>query len=103
MAYAISHPEYSFGNELTGRSANRIRYNYEKDILVERKLTSLADEKLEISSDNVMPGSISVNIIDNIGMPQLGLAIRYAKEQYRKESIDKFVELFMRAVRFLEE
>ena len=103
IAYGIAHTEYSLPEDMVGDMSDMVRFNYQKDTLVDASNNPLAAGKLETETDNVMPGSISVNLIDNEGEEKLHFAIRYAKHAYRKERIEAFAKLFMKAVQFLEE
>ena len=104
MAFGIAHTEYSLPEDMIGDTSNMVRFNYEKDILVDStKGNPLVAEKLSKRGDNMMTGSVSVNIIDNKEEEKLHLGIRYAKKAYSQESIERFCELFLKAVQFLDE
>ena len=102
IALGITHTEYQITADIIGDTSDMIRYNYEKDIVIDYTANPLTAGKWDMAADQVMAGSISVNIIDNTGADKLGLAVRYAKNMYTRESIDRFISLFKKAVQLVE-
>lgn len=96
VSYGIAHSEYCYLDDIKADATEMLRFNYEKDIL------KLNDDELKLKSESIMPGSISINVIDNEGADKLSLVIRYSKDNYSRQSMERYTELLHKAVEYLD-
>lgn len=102
MQFAMTHQEYNYMNEHIGDGSDMVRFIYQKDTLYAEYKMDLLGDRIDVGDKEVIPGILSVNIIDVTGHEKLDLVIRYCLDNYKQESIDRFTELLRRAVIYLE-
>ena len=79
-----------------------IRYIYQKDVYRKAQPNPMIEENLDLIDRSVMPGSVSISVIDNTGEDKIRLSIRYSTSNYDKESIERYISLISDAVDYLE-
>lgn len=97
---ARSHTEYSYIEENIGDPSLMLRFNYRRNALDWYTSTDLPEEPLQLPDDEISPGVMGLSLWE--GADKIVLFIRYAKECYKKESVERFAGLFFKAVDYLE-
>ncbi len=98
----IKAPEYSYIEQEIGDSSDMLRFIYQKDVYRKGKPNPMIDENIELVDRSIMPGSVSISVIDNTDEEKIRISIRYSCSNYDKESMERYIGLISKAVDYLE-
>lgn len=101
-SYGIAHTEYNYSVEKNMDSSLMVRFNYLKGILDWKDDSEYIAETITLPRSEEMPGALMIVLAENRAKGKTTLTIAYAKEIYEKKHMERFAELFVKAVNYLE-
>ncbi len=101
--FARAHTEYSYMQDKIGDASLMMRFNYQKDGLGWIRETDLPEKVMKFPESSVMTGVMGLSFVDSQQSGKIHLFLRYALACYEKESMERYLELFNDAVKYLEE
>lgn len=101
-SYSIAHTEYAYTFEKDMDTSLMVRFNYLKGVLDWKGDTEFIEESITLPQSEEMPGVLIIFLVENPAKGKTTLSVAYAKEVYEKENMERFAELFVKAVNFLE-
>ena len=101
--FAKTHTEYNYIQDRIGDSALMLRFNYQKDGMGWIRETDLPENVIKFPESPVISGVMGLTFIDSSRSGKIQLFLRYATACYEKENVERYLELFDKSVKYLEE
>lgn len=99
--YAITNTEYNYLEDKIGDSSPMIRFNYQRKTEPDPVMEAF-EERVTGEMPTVMSGVMSITFFEEEDEDAIQFSFNYASECYEKESMERYEELFFRAVDFLD-